>query len=66
MDLTLSCNGKHRQCSRYHADLVASYRAERERQELTLEGMEYQGREDHNRAPLITFGEWLKGSRVYG
>ncbi|UJQ86412.1 hypothetical protein WOJTEK_83 [Gordonia phage Wojtek] len=66
MDLTLSCNGRHRQCSRHHADLVQTYRAERERQELVLEGMEYQQSEDHQRPSLITFGEWLRGSRVNG
>lgn len=60
MDLIQSCNGRHKQCSRHHADLVQGYREERYRQEISLENEHYHDSEDQ---VLITFKDWLRGSR---
>ncbi|QXO13746.1 hypothetical protein SEA_DUMPTRUCK_94 [Gordonia phage DumpTruck] len=65
MDLVHSCNGRHRQCSRHHADLVQGYREERYRQEISLEQGEAMQFRDHDSEglTLITFKDWLRGSR---
>lgn len=66
----MSCSPKHKSCSRWHSDLVARYRDERQRQHdareeflgmFNREGMERIWRENNN--SLITFGEWLRQNR---
>lgn len=61
----MPCSLRHKQCSRWHSELVESYRVERHRQEVEFEGLTggYAGDQEHARAKghsLITFGDWLK------
>lgn len=59
------CTPRHRHCSRWHAELVESYRLERRRQLEALEALcgGYSGDEQLWRAQggeLIDFHQWLK------
>lgn len=59
------CTPRHRQCSRAHAELVDSYRLERQRQVYALESVcgGYAGDEKLWRdqgGHLVNFKEWLK------
>lgn len=64
LDVHSRCTKSHVQCSRYHADLVQGYREERYRQEMELEGQGYKTKDDAERAALITFRQWLEGSKA--
>jgi hypothetical protein len=63
------CSRRHgRFCSRWHANLVATYRDERRRQEIEWEGLTggYAGDAALLRAQgaaMITFGGWLRAYR---
>jgi hypothetical protein len=62
------CSTRHRSCSPAHADLVASYRIERWRQEQAFEELTgaYAGDVEHAKAKghtLIDFGAWLKAHK---
>lgn len=63
------CSPRHKTCSATHSDLVWSYRAERERQEIEWERLTggYAGDAKHARATghsVISFHEWLHARKV--
>lgn len=60
------CSPKHRMhCSRFHANLVESYRLERHNQEIAFEAqLSHAGERElmrQNGVRLITFKDWLRG-----
>jgi hypothetical protein len=62
------CSPHHKHCSPSHADLVRSYRAERERQEINVEAITGGYAEDYEHwkakgGNMIDFGRWLKAHR---
>lgn len=64
----MPCSPKHKHCSPAHANLVRSYREERERQQLAFDeeyGV-YEGdvkRAKENGVTLITFKQYLTGQK---
>ena len=62
------CSPRHRSCSKAHAELVESYRSERHRQEVALEGVTNGHAQDYEHwkakgGKLIDFGQWLKAHK---